>query len=73
MSNPNPKPGSLRQLIHDLNGQLFLIRGNLDLIHLQIKDTPLIGDNYEKIQEGLNEVEAISKKMRVRQQELEPS
>ena len=72
MSKSSTDPGSLRNLIHDLNGELFLIRGYLDLIHGEIKDNQQVMDNYDRIQERLNEVERIIKNMRGKQQELEP-
>lgn len=31
--------GSLRQLIHDLNGQLFVVRGNAELIEMTTQDS----------------------------------
>ncbi len=30
--------GSMRQLIHDINGQIFLVRGNAELIEMTTQD-----------------------------------
>lgn len=71
MNKSDPAPDSLRKLIHDLNGELFLIRGHLDLMHGEIKNSPQVMENYDKIQERLDEVQMIIKKMRQKQHAIE--
>ncbi len=71
MNKSDPAPDSLRNLIHDLNGELFLIRGHLDLMHGEIKNNPQVMENYDKIQERLDEVQMIIKKMRQKQHAIE--
>lgn len=34
----HPPFGSMRDLMHDLNGQLFLVRGNAELIEMTTQD-----------------------------------
>ena len=31
-------PGSLRELMHDMNGQIFIVRGNAELIEMTTQD-----------------------------------
>ena len=71
MNKSDSSPDSLRKLIHDLNGELFLIRGHLDLMHGEIKNNPQVMENYDKIQERLDEVQMIIKNMRQTQHPLE--
>lgn len=63
MNNSEAAPDSLRKLIHDLNGELFLIRGYLDLIHRDLKGNQQALKNHDNIKERLDEVESIIKSM----------
>ena len=62
MNKSDPALDPLTKLIHDLNGELFLIRGHLDLMHGEIKNNPQVMENFDKIQERLDEVQMIIKK-----------
>lgn len=72
MKNPLPAPDSLRKIIHDLNGELFLIRGYTDLTLNVVKDNPIATNNLNKILERTQALEDIIKTLRKRQQEIEP-
>ena len=71
MNKSDPAPDSLRKLIHDLNGELFLIRGHLDLMHREIKNNSQVMENFDKIQERMDEVQMIIKKMLQKQHAIE--
>ena len=63
---------SLRKIVHDLNGELFLIRGFADLTMNSLRDTEAAKKNVTKILERSDEFESIIKRLRKKQQELEP-
>ena len=71
MNKSDPALDPLTKLIHDLNGELFLIRGHLDLMHGEIKNNPQVMENFDIIQERLDEVQMIIKKMRHQQHTIE--
>jgi len=62
MNKSEPVSDPLKKLIHDLNGELFLIRGHLDLMHREIKNNSQVMENFDKIQERMDEVQMIIKK-----------
>lgn len=68
-----PPPNSLRKIAHDLNGEIFLIRGYAELTLGLVPDDEAIRRHILKILERTNELEAISKRIKERQRELEPS
>lgn len=45
-----PPSGSLRHLIHDLNGQLFVVRGNAELIEMTTQDSATRDKSLKLIQ-----------------------
>ena len=70
-SNSLP-PDSLRKIVHDLNGELFLIRGYADLSLGKLEENHPIAENMRKILRRTNELEQIIKNLRHKQQILEP-
>ena len=62
MNKSEPVSDPLKKLIHDLNGELFLIRGHLDLMHREINNNSQVMENFDKIQERMDEVQMIIKK-----------
>ena len=70
-SNSLP-PDSLRKIVHDLNGELFLIRGYADLSLGKLEKNHPIAENMRKILRRTNELEQIIKNLRHKQQILEP-
>jgi len=67
-----PPPNSLRKIIHDLNGEIFLIRGYAELTLGLVLDDEAIRRHVLKILERTNELESIGKRLKERQRELEP-
>ena len=67
-----PPPNSLRKIIHDLNGEIFLLRGYAELTLGLVPTDEAIRRNVLKIIERTNELEAIGKRLRDRQRDLEP-
>jgi len=67
-----PLPNSLRKIIHDLNGEIFLIRGYAELTLGLVPDDEAIRRHVLKILERTNELESIGKRLKERQRELEP-
>ncbi|MEM8550019.1 MAG: hypothetical protein AAGF10_04450 [Verrucomicrobiota bacterium] len=69
MSDPEESPPAqeLRKLIHDINGEIFLIRGNAEVaLHKSPDDHPL-GQQLREIIERSEAVEAKVKKLRKQQ------
>lgn len=63
-------PLSLRKIIHDLNGEIFLIRGYSDL-SLQLTENPILRRNLERMLERCDHLEAIIRRLREAQKRLE--
>lgn len=61
-SDSHPPFGSLRQLIHDLNGQLFVVRGNAELIEMTTQDSAT-RDKSAKLIEACDRLADIAQKM----------
>lgn len=61
-SDSQPPFGSLRQLIHDLNGQLFVVRGNAELIEMTTQDNAT-RDKSAKLIEACDRLADIAQKM----------
>lgn len=55
---------TLRSLVHDINGQLFLIRGHCELAKRN-RDEEQRAKNLEQIQSGTDELERLVREMRV--------
>ncbi len=72
METDEPPENSLRRIIHDLNGELFLIRGYIDLTLSMVSDDEVAKSNLSKILERTDEFEKIIRRLRSRQHELEP-
>ncbi len=70
-SNSLP-PDSLRKIIHDLNGELFLIRGYTDLSLGNFEENHPIAEYMRKILRRTDELERIIKILRKKQEILEP-
>ena len=62
---------SLRKLIHDLNGELFLIRGYADIALKLVKDNQVAVNNLNKLLERAEEMETILGRLRQKQRELD--
>lgn len=72
MSDSNtPSPGSMRQLMHDLNGQLFVVRGNAELIEMTTSDAAA-RDKALKLVEACDRLADIAQRLqsRIREKEL---
>lgn len=63
---------TLRKLIHDLNGELFLIRGYADLASKALKEEDPASTNLKRLIERTDEMEKIVVKLKARQQQIEP-
>lgn len=72
MDSHDLPPQSLRKIVHDLNGELFLIRGFADLTLGKIENNHPIADNIRKILRRTDELERIIQTLRHKQQVLEP-
>ncbi len=72
MDSHDLPPDSLRKIVHDLNGELFLIRGFADLTLGKIENNHPIADNIRKILRRTDELERIIQTLRHKQQVLEP-
>ncbi len=72
MDSHNLPPDSLRKIVHDLNGELFLIRGYADLTLGKIEAHNPIAENIRKIIRRTDELENIVQNLRRKQQALEP-
>lgn len=66
------KADTLRKLIHDLNGELFLIRGYADLTYKALNGEEPVSTNLKRLIERTDEVEKIMIKLKARQQQIEP-
>lgn len=55
---------TLRSLIHDINGQLFLIRGHCEIAKITPKEDQR-EKSLEQIQGGTNEIERLVRDLRV--------
>ena len=67
-SDSTPPFGSLRQLMHDLNGQLFVVRGNAELIEMTTQDASA-RDKAKKLVEACDKLADISQKMQAQVRE----
>ncbi len=72
MERGHAPANSLRRIIHDLNGELFLIRGFADITMVSLSDNEVAKKNVTRILERSDEFENIIKRLRKKQQELEP-
>ena len=72
MDSHDLPPHSLRKIVHDLNGELFLIRGFADLSLGKIENNHPIAENIRKILRRTDELEHIIQKLRQKQKILEP-
>ncbi len=72
MDSHDLPPQSLRKIVHDLNGELFLIRGYADLTLGKIEKDHPIAENIRKILRRTDELENIIQKLRQKQNILEP-
>ena len=66
------EPDSLKKIIHDLNGELFLIRGYVDLTKNLVENDEIATINLQKIMERTHALEDIIQILRDKQQEIEP-
>ena len=71
--NETLEKDSLRKIVHDLNGELFLIRGYAELTEPLVEEMPLAADHLRKILARSYELEKIIKKLKLKQLSLEPS
>lgn len=67
-----PDPDTLRKIIHDLNGDLFLIRGYADLASTRFELEPQVAQYLEKIVAQCDDLEATIGRLREKQLQLEP-
>ncbi len=72
MDSHNLPPDSLRKIVHDLNGELFLIRGYADLSLGKLEEDHPIAENVRKILRRTDELEHIIQDLRRKQMILEP-
>ena len=76
MENENPSkpppPQSLRKIVHDLNGEIFLIRGYVELTLQMTEPGSLVHTQMTKALERIDEFENIIRRLRIKQEELEP-
>ena len=72
MEYSKPEPDSLKKIIHDLNGELFLIRGYVDLTKNLVENDEIATRNLQKIMERTHALEDIIQILRDKQQEIEP-
>ncbi len=72
MSNTVPPFNSLKDIIHDLNGEVFLIRGYVELSLGRDKGKAEIEENMMKILKRTKDLEALIAKLNLKQKELEP-
>lgn len=61
-SNSNVED-SVRKIVHDMNGEIFLIRGHVELARHTCKDFKT-KKQLESIQERTNALDALSKRLR---------
>lgn len=54
--------GSMRELMHDLNGQLFLVRGNAELIEMTLQDAAA-KEKVRKLVEACDHLADIAQRM----------
>ena len=57
-----PPFGTMRRMMHDLNGQLFLVRGNAELIEITTLDAGT-RDKAKKLVEACDQLADIARKM----------
>lgn len=57
-----PPQGSMRQMMHDLNGQLFVVRGNAELIEMTTTDAAA-RDKAAKLIEACDKLADIAQKL----------
>ena len=69
---PSPPPHSLRKIIHDLNGEIFLIRGYVELTLQMTEPGSPVHTHMTKALERIDEFENIIRRLRIKQEELEP-
>ncbi len=55
-------PGSMRQLIHDLNGQLFVVRGSAELLEMTASDASS-RDKAKRLVEACDRLADISQQL----------
>ena len=67
-----PPPNSLRKIIHDLNGEIFLLRGYSELTLGLCTDHPAIKKNITRMMERIEEIDAIMARLQKKQREIEP-
>lgn len=71
MSAPDKTEDSIRKIIHDLNGELFLIRGNTEFATDAVaKDSPA-RQHLDNIMERTEEINVLVQRLREKQFEYE--
>ena len=61
MDNPNDRLG---ELLHDLNGEIFVMRGHIDLALKNVDDRWKLEQGMENLRARTDEVERIIREMR---------
>ena len=67
-----PSDDTLRKIIHELNGELFLIRGNLELARECTQADAPIHNHLENIKQRTEEISKLVKRLKAKQIQLEP-
>lgn len=70
---PEPSTDTIRKIIHDLNGELFLIRGNAELALDEVSKDSLVYRNLNQIMERTDALSALASRLRAKQTEHEPA
>lgn len=70
-SQPENNEDTIRKIIHDLNGELFLIRGNAELAGDGIDPNSETRKHLDKIMERTNAINGLVQRLRQKQYKFE--
>ena len=67
-----PAPDSFRKLIHDLNQQVFLLRGHCELCKASEEDAKKVREHLEHMEAALEGINKLATQLKQKQLELAP-